>query len=188
MSNSTITREYGSVAKLLHWLIAIFILVEYLIGSTLDMSDLKQVHIQIGFIIFILVVIRIIWRITHGSQYPSQSQQLTKLNQKMATAGHHLMYLLMFVLPVTGICLVVSKGHPFFLFCFKVGPFMSPLEPDTRHLIKEIHDLLANALVFMALLHALAAIAHQFLKNIPILSSMLPKCVTNFIHGGNKRG
>ncbi len=188
MSNNTTIREYGSVAKVLHWLVASLILVEYLIGSTLDMSDLKQVHIQIGFMIFVLVVIRIVWRITHKAQYPMQSEQLTKLNQKMATAGHHLMYLLMFVLPVTGICLVVSKGNPFFVFCLKVGPFMSPLDHDTRHLIKEVHDLLANALVFMALLHALAAIAHQFLKNIPILTSMLPRCVTKLINGGNKRG
>lgn len=177
--NDLIITEYSSVAKSIHWLVAGFILVEYLIGSTLDMSGLKQLHIQIGFIIFLLVLFRIVWRITH--KYPAQSPQLTKLNQKIATAGHHLMYLIMFILPLTGICLVVSKGNPFLIFGISVGPLMSPLPHEERHFIKQIHDLLANGLVFMALLHALAAISHQFLNNVPILSRMLPRCIAKFI-------
>lgn len=174
-----IQQGYSRVAKSLHWLIALLIFSEYFIGITIDNTGWKWLHFQVGSVILVLVLCRIIWRVTHT--YPAMDASLSRVNKMMAHAGHHTLYLLMFLLPVSGLTLVFTKGVPLDLLGIHFDPLMEPLSYHKRHTIKEVHEYMANGIFYLALLHALAAIGHQFIHKTPILSRMLPKSWSKFI-------
>ena len=64
--------QYGPTAKLFHWLIVALLIVQYLIGWL--MPDLHRgmkpgvpmtLHISFGLLILVLIVLRLVWRLTH---------------------------------------------------------------------------------------------------------------------------
>lgn len=177
-------KRYDSTARGLHWLIAIFIVSEYLIGLNIDtFSNFKWLHIQLGLIILLLVFMRVYWRITH--QYPKMDSSLSRHNQIFAKIGHELMYLLMLLIPLLGLALLITKGKPINIFGFNVPAMIEPIERPIRIVIKKTHVYLAHAIIFMASFHALAALLHQFVHNRPILSRMLPKKIADIIESKN---
>jgi cytochrome b561 len=64
--------QYGTTAKLLHWLIVALLMVQYSIGWL--MPDLHRnmkpgaamtFHISFGIVILVLIVLRFAWRLGH---------------------------------------------------------------------------------------------------------------------------
>src|SRR5260221_11136789 len=64
--------QYGTTAKVFHWLIVALLLVQYLIGWL--MPDIHRgmkpgvamaFHVSIGTTILVLIVLRLAWRLTH---------------------------------------------------------------------------------------------------------------------------
>lgn len=176
MSNSNI---YSSTAKTLHWLIAAVIFLEYFIGITLDATHLKWLHIQLGCFLLILVVVRVIWRISH--QYPDFPSQITGINKLFAKIGHLILYFLMLAIPVTGLVLIITKGVTINIFGIDIPPLMSAMAKPERHVIKSVHWYLATMIFYFAVFHALIAFMHEFLNKTPSLSRMLPECLAKYI-------
>lgn len=175
-------KRYDAVARGLHWVIAIFIIAEYLIGLNIDTFDsFKWLHIQLGLIILILVLVRIYWRITHN--YPKMDTSLSRANQIIAKSGHEIMYLLMLIIPLLGLALIITKGKTINIFGFNIPAIIEPVERSIRLIIKKAHIYLAYTIIFMASMHALAALLHQFVHHRPILSRMLPKKIADIIEG-----
>ena len=56
--------SYGKFAKFLHWTMATLILLNYILGLTLEKSNLYNFHKQTGLTILVLLIIRVIWRLT----------------------------------------------------------------------------------------------------------------------------
>ena len=165
--------EYSPTAKVLHWLVAFCIISEYLIGVTIDMTKWKWLHFQLGSLLLVLVVIRVLWRITH--RYPELDPAIVGWNKKLAKSAHHLLYLLMLVTPLVGLVLLFTKGQPVSLLGIPIAALMEPMAKAERHQLKEVHSLLANAIFYLALAHALAAFYHQFIEHVPSLARMLPR-------------
>ena len=171
--------EYNTTAKILHWLIGGLILGEWLIGATLDMTNLKMLHIQIGALILVLVIIRLAWRLAFG--HPAMDPSLSKFNVLAVIVGHLFLYFLMFMVPLLGLLLVFTKGVPITLLGLHFDALVAqPWSHDTRHFIKEVHSLCAATLVGTALVHGLAAIVH-YIKNKTILQRITPRCIMNLI-------
>lgn len=170
---------YSSTAKILHWLIAAVIFLEYFIGITLDATHLKWLHIQLGCFLLILVVVRVIWRISH--QYPDFPSQITGINKLLAKIGHLILYFLMLAIPLTGLVLIITKGVTINIFGIDIPPLMSAMAKPVRHVIKSVHWYLATMIFYFAVFHALIAFMHEFLNKTPSLSRMLPECLAKYI-------
>lgn len=167
--------EYNGVSKFLHWSMAILIFAEWCIGATLDYTEWSSLHFQIGTIILLLVVLRIVWKVI--TPQPAMDSSLTKLNQLAASMGHGVLYLLMILVPALGLTLLYVKGSPVNLLGFDIPKLIStPWTHDSRHLVKEIHSFFAAVLVSFAGLHGLIAIVH-YIRHKTILQRMLPKCM-----------
>jgi cytochrome b561 len=175
--------RYDSVTRGLHWLLAFLIIAEYLIALVMDDFGIKWLHLQIGYCILGLVILRIIWKLTHKA--PPMDSSLTRLNQILAHSGHGVMYLLMLIIPLLGVTLVVIRGMPFNVFGISIEPLMNPLVKATRHNIKQVHEYLAHTLIILVSMHALVALLHQFVLGHPILSRMLPEKLANIIENKN---
>lgn len=190
--------RYTKTAVVLHWLIAIFIFGMFALGwymSDLPKEAPKQMaydlfdwgiytwqlaepaaprsfyfnlHKSIGITILALVLIRILWRITHRP--PALLSTYKACERKLATGIHHLLYLLMVVLPISGIIMAsYSKyGIKWFGIPFIKGLGNSPI----REIYKEAHEIIGIVILVVIGLHVLGALKHKFIDKDDTLKRM----------------
>jgi cytochrome b561 len=171
---------YGAVAKALHWLSALLILGAWLLGQTLDWfpksmeEGLQLAHVWSGLGVLTLLAARLAWRFSGPMPDPIPSA-LDPWLARAATAGHLLLYGLLLAVPVAGIVLCFARGEP--LSLFGLVEIASPWARDRAFArsVREVHELLANAILLAAALHAAAALAHHYLLGDATLRRMLPQ-------------
>ena len=171
--------HYTKTAKALHWLMAILFfgllaLGFYMPDLPLSPEKLKLYswHKWAGVTAFLLVWLRLFWRVTHRP--PALPVSMPKTMQLAAHAGHFLLYVLMIAIPRSGWLMSSAKG--FQTVWFGVLPI-----PDLLDKNKELGDLLKNVhaslnLLFVAVIvgHIGAALKHHFIDKDDILKRMLP--------------
>ena len=179
--------RYGTVAMTLHWVIALGILVQIVMG--LGMAHLAipiglkfklyQLHKSIGITVLFAVVLRVLWRLTHT--YPALPEAMPALERRAATGAHLALYGFMLGLPLTGWALVSVSPYniPTVLFGLIPWPDLPVLStmPDKNTadaVAGFIHSRLAWVLAALVGLHVLAALRHQFVLRDGILRRMLP--------------
>ena len=91
-----------------------------------------------------------------------------------ALSVHVLIYALLLMVPVGGIVLQFARGQS--LPLFGLYEIASPWARDRTlaGLVKNVHELLAHALLILASLHALAALVHHYVLKDDTLRRMLP--------------
>jgi cytochrome b561 len=81
----------------------------------------------------------------------------------------------MAAVPLLGVLAAFARGRPLDLGVLQIAsPFVGGLARPTRHLIKELHEFAANALIAVAFAHAAAALWHHYIRKDGIMSRMLP--------------
>ncbi len=183
---------YGSVAKALHWLVALFVLVDYISvyfkywftedGSMVNMLAL-HVHVAVGVSVGGVVALRVLWRLTSCVPAPLIEHKLELLTAKIA---HAALYFLMIAMPLTGY--LFSKTVPDFgLFTLPVfgetglGQWLVndmglALNEDIRNPMRTLHRDIGGRYVFwiLILVHVAAALYHHFVRRNNTLVRMLP--------------
>lgn len=179
--------RYDTVSQALHWATAILVLIAFIYGpggpelriySPLRDFD-RQLHETLGLCVFVLVLIRICWRIffTTKPEPPPMPRWMTIA----AASVQGTLLLLLFALPFTAVAGAWLEGHPLTL----LGGIEIPPALDAAHdfgkTIANIHGWLGDAVVWIAGGHAAAAIYHHFYRKDDILVAMLPKWFTAHI-------
>ncbi len=176
LKNNFMIDSYGSIAKFLHWMIALLIVTNYILGITLDDTGFRfiTIHKQLGLTILFLVVLRILWRVC--SRYPNMAGELSLFEKFAAKSGHMVLYVLMLAIPVFGILMVEAKGYPL-QFCglFNIPVLVSPQTHSVSHQLKLVHEYLAHTIIIFAAFHALFALYHHFISKDSVLLRMLPR-------------
>ena len=126
-----------------------------------------------GLRILLLLVVRLVWRFADPPPRPEQ----TPLGPWLDLAGrvvHYALYTLLVVVPVAGIILQFARGDA--LSIFGLYEIASPWSKDRAFAsaVAGVHELLANALVTLAALHAVAALIHHWVLRDRTLTRMLP--------------
>lgn len=195
MSNTT---RYTKTAVVLHWLIAICIFGMFALGwymSDLPKEAPKQIaydlfdwgiytwqlseeasprtfyfnlHKSLGVTIFALIIIRILWRLTHKP--PALLASYKAWERKLATGAHHLLYLLMVALPLSGVIMATySKyGIKWFGAEFIKGLDNTPM----RELFKEVHEVIGVIILLVLVLHIVGALKHKLIDKDDTLKRM----------------
>ena len=88
--------------------------------------------------------------------------------------AHYALYMLLVAAPVAGIVLQFARGDalPVFGLFDVVSPW--PADKSFARSVKDVHEILANALVILAALHATAALVHHWVFRDRTLVRMLP--------------
>lgn len=130
-------------------------------------------HMMLGLAIILALVVRFLWR-EYDRLPPPVPTRFGPLLDRVATATHWLLYLLLGAVPVVGIVLQFARGGA--LPLFGIVDIPSPMVPDQQFArsIREVHELLANLLMIVAVLHALAALVHHWVFKDRTLKRMLP--------------
>jgi cytochrome b561 len=193
--NST---RYTKIAILLHGLIALGIFVMFALGwymseipkdaakqAGFDLFDLGvytwqlsevasprtfyfNLHKSIGLTLLALIALRVLWRITHRP--PAMLASYKAWERKLATGTHHLLYLLMIAVPVSGLIMAINSKYGVMWFGFD---FITGLDnKNLRDFFKETHEIAGVIFAAFIILHIVGALKHKFIDKDDTLKRM----------------
>jgi cytochrome b561 len=170
--------QYGTTAKVFHWLIVVFLIAQYLIGWLMpDLHrDMKPgaamtFHASIGMTILILIVSRLAWRMTHPVAPESSLAPWQRLTSE---AVHWLLYALVLATTITGWLFASFRGWSMSLFFLAPMPMLGSDNPAAGKVIDGLHQAMEWALLVMVGLHVAAALVHIFVYRNRVMQRMLP--------------
>jgi cytochrome b561 len=182
---SIATQDYGPVAKTLHWLTVLFVVIAWMLGTFGD--ELAEgsardsgllIHIWIGLTILVIAFVRIPWRITNPppKTLPTEfGKWLVEWTDPVSRVMHYVLYGLLVLVPLVGIALQFARGHSLPLFGLAEIPSPWVADKAFAHSVKEVHEVLANLLVILAAFHMVAALVHHIVFGDNTLRRMLPR-------------
>jgi cytochrome b561 len=171
--------SYDPVARIVHWLVAVLVAIVVGLGwaiagaprETGSRERLLLLHRSVGVLILALMVFRALWRIGHPP--PPLPAGFSRLEALAAHVSHALLYLLLFVMPLSGVLNAAAAGHPVSVFGLVAIP---PLPENDRLSQAAIAMHLAGQFLAYALvaLHVAAALMHRIVRRNGIFERMLP--------------
>ncbi|MBB5501202.1 cytochrome b/b6 domain-containing protein [Paraburkholderia sp. MM5384-R2] len=176
---SSATR-YGSIAQFLHWCTAIVVLVTFMYGpggseqrvySSVHEFD-RRLHETLGLCVFALTLVRLLWRAYDARL---ETPPVSRWMAVMATTVRWMLYLLLLALPLTAISGAWLEGHPLTLIGgYDIPPLLSSSH-EAGSALATLHAWLGDAIMWLAGLHAFAAIFHHAFLKDDVLIAMLPR-------------
>jgi len=175
--------SWGTLAKLLHWMVAALVFLQMALGwaaVTWRLSptklDLFVFHKSIGMLVLLLMIVRVAWRTVNTA--PSLPADMRPLEQRSAHASHLLLYLLLLFMPLTGWIVTSAANIPFRMFwLIPLPPIVAPDKP-TADAAASMHLVLFVVLSLLLALHVAAALRHHFFRHDDVLARMLPGAVS----------
>ena len=172
--------QWGSISKLLHWLVVLLILAMAWIGLT--MGDLPNgpdkiatyaLHKSIGITILVLVLLRLGWRLYAGA--PAPVPGTPSWQDRIASLTHWALYALLLAMPISGWVVNSSSGFPLQWFGLVNLPAIVGRDQELHELAETIHETLFWILITLVVLHAAAAFYHHLFQRDATLARMLPR-------------
>ncbi len=178
MSTFNSENSYGWVSILLHWSMALLFVGMYLLGDymvDLDYYDpwyhrAPDIHKAVGILLVGFMLFRFAWnRLQSRPTELSDKPVLIKL----ARAAHNLFYLIVLMLFISGYLISTAKGKGIDVFEILTLPALLPENAERGELAGDVHEILANIFLLLALMHAAAALHHHFIVKDFTLRRML---------------
>ena len=172
--------RYGGVAQALHWIVAILVLVAFIYGpggseervySPARDAD-RQLHETLGLLVFSVTILRVIWRMLSDRPDPLMVPRWMGIASSLVQGA---LYGLLFAVPLTAVAGAWLEGHSLTLLGNVPIPPLLPESHELGERVAEFHTWLGDAIMWLAGLHALAAIYHHFVLRDGVLLSMLPR-------------
>ncbi|CCE95658.1 Cytochrome b561 homolog 1 [Sinorhizobium fredii HH103] len=173
---------FGTVTIVLHWTIALLILGLLLIGFVMRRTEidpalqfsLYQWHKSFGFTALGAGLVRAIWWLVERSPRPVPG--LRPLEHVAARETHRILITLGFLTPLAGwaVASASTLNIPSFYFNIIVIPHLPLPQSDSSEAFWAFtHALLAYAMLALVVVHAAAALYHQFIRGDAVLMRML---------------
>lgn len=168
---------YGSVAKALHWLIAIGIF--WLIYLGLEQSgmergpaklELRAFHGSVALLVLVFMTVRLVWRLVNDvPAHPAGTPRWQRLSARLVHWG---IYVAVFVQLLSGPITVATGGKPVPFF----GLFSIPLpiaeDHDNHEFWEEIHEFTWKIVAALLIVHVVAALYNHFVAKNDVLKRM----------------
>lgn len=175
---------YGTVQKLLHWVMFLLLATQFVVGYAIDRADelldgtvvrlfggddaVVLVHVLLGVTLLALASIRLLWRRTVG--LPAWAETLSSIERRIAHRVERTLYLMMFLIPSTGLALVFLSGED-----WDIGgrEWDAPLELIDDDVLLGAH-IITHVVFFVAFaIHVGLVLKHQFVDRDRLLDRML---------------
>jgi len=174
--------EWGWVTRALHWFVALAVfgmIAAGLYAKSRDVStvagDLSyfrviDVHKSLGLLIILLMAFRALWRLSERT--PRAPAGLPAWEVVLARVTHLLLYVGLFLIPVSGFLWATAYGEPVRFFGLKL-PGLMHLRGAEATLARHVHVLAAFALIAVVTLHFTGALKNHFVGRNDVLHKML---------------
>jgi cytochrome b561 len=170
--------QYGTTAKVFHWVIVALLVVQYLFGwlmPDIHRGDKPGVgmtfHLSIGLTILVLIVLRFAWRLTHPVAPESSLAPWQRLGSE---AMHWLLYIVVLATTLTGWLFASFRGWGVTFFYLVPMPMLAAENAAAGKIIDGLHQAAEWTLLVLIGLHIATALAHLFIYSDRIMQRMLP--------------
>ncbi|RUO20895.1 cytochrome B [Aliidiomarina iranensis] len=167
---------YALSARVMHWAMALLLLSMIFAGLAMVQSlqpwhlTLLGLHKSFGVIALLAVIVRLIIRLRNAT--PALPDSIPAMQKRIAHASHWLLYAAMFAMPLSGYFMQNAAGRPVAVFDWFTLPALLPESLPLYGFFREMHALVAWALIALLLIHIAAALHHGLVKRDGVLQSM----------------
>jgi cytochrome b561 len=174
-------RPFDGLTMALHWLTVVLVLALFASAWLREIAEdhhsavpaaLLQAHRSFGVTVWIVTVLRLVWRLTQASLPPFPAH-MTALHRAAVKLSEYGLYALLLIQPTTGLLAEVFGGRPFAVFLWRIPPLV-PRDALLRTALHSVHEFGAWTLAALALSHAAAALFHHFVLRDDVLECMAP--------------
>ena len=169
--------RYDSNTIFLHWLTTLIVFYQFISAEFWsyfprpERHFLILSHMSLGFVLAIVLAIRILWRSSFGIKIPEAGNTIW---DRGARALHVLLYVLLAAQMPLGFFTRWTDNQPLDVFGLAIPSPIGTCSKWTGNFIDQIHDI--NAWIIMALVgvHGIAALTHYYLWRDGVLQRMIP--------------
>ena len=173
------TERFGLVAIILHWVIALTVIGLFALGLyMLELSYydplykvLPFVHKSVGLLLIVLLLARIVWKITTVQPNPVSGR--TPFEIAAAKLVHFGLDAIILLIIFSGYLIPTAKGAGISVFGWFEVPASITSIPVQEDSAGSIHRYLAYLVVALSVLHAAAALKHHIINKDNTLRRML---------------
>lgn len=185
MQLKQINNQYDQLSKLFHWSTAIAVVAAFvlspgnfgrLIHDGIDPGTQTSIvwHESLGVTVFCLTLLRLIWVAVRPAR---PKLEMLKWMRLVSRLTHFSLWALLLALPIAALLALGSESNPLTLLGgLRVAklPFIENSYLAGLLDWGDFHKLLGTVIIWLAGIHALAALFHHFILKDKVLSSMLP--------------
>jgi cytochrome b561 len=172
-------QQFGLITKLLHWLSAMVIFGLFAVGYwmvDLDYySEWYQTaphwHESIGMLLLITTIARLMWRTINTK--PAAIETHTIVVQRSSAIVHVILYLVLFLMMLSGYLIPTADDRVISVFTWFDVPSLGQLFANQEDVAGTIHKYGAYSIIFIATIHALAALKHHLIDKDATLIRMI---------------
>lgn len=177
MHNTLLHPRYDLFTRLLHWLLAVLLVVVFGLGLWLDglgLFDSRQAlaslwHTSLGVLAGLLMLLRLFWR----WRQPAAPAIGSRLEQHLARLVQGGLYGLVLLAVCSGYLLATGSGRVLEWFGVVSVPALLSLDAAALANIRDLHGISVWLLAALSGLHLLAVLKHQLLDRQPLWKRML---------------
>jgi cytochrome b561 len=171
--------QFGSVAKFIHWTVALIIICLLFVGffmGDLPNAPIKgqvyNLHKLFGLTILSLMILRLLWR--WSNPVPVLPNTMHTWERWLEKTVKFCLYAALFAMPITGWIFSTAADHAPHL-----GSLMLPApgigkSKAVAGLFSEMHTILGWTIIVLLCLHIAGALKHHFINKDNILRRMMP--------------
>lgn len=172
-------RQYGAIAILMHWSVAILIIGLFAMGIWMRglgyydswYQTAPLLHKSLGLLVFFLLLFKLIWRVYDPAPAPEANLKIWE--RRLSKLVHGVLYLLPFIIIVSGYLIATADDNKVAFFeLFELPPLFKAFEHQ-EDIAGEVHEILSWVTIAIVALHALAAFKHHLIDKDATLSRML---------------
>ncbi len=170
--------KYSRVAMFLHWSTVALVFALYAIGWYMvelpkgpARGEAFSLHKSLGMTVFLLTAFRLVWRLCVTP--PALPTTIARWQRMLATAIHHLFYVLLFMQPLMGYLSSAFSPYPSSYFGIPL-PDWSEHRPQWNEQFTELHVAGSVGLLIVIALHVLGALSHLATPGDRLFRRMLP--------------
>ena len=178
-THRTLGREYYDTPTLIfHWLTVLLVVLLFgtsLVWNYLTPHDrfwrplMESTHVSLGILFALLIVVRVIWRLTGSRRLPAEAGISGVLSRLM----YGLLYVLLVAEAGLGFVLRWAQGEDFSFFGLFSMPALLARNRPLAHQLEDWHNWVGWAIVILSLGHAAAALVHHYVLKDQVLGRML---------------
>jgi cytochrome b561 len=169
--------RYSGAIRTFHWLTVTLVLAAYVLSKgdryslySAEADGLRRIHEMLGVLAFVVVVLLLLWRLIDGTPAKRPMPQWMAAAAKLVRFA---LYALLIAIPATAAVGTWLEGLPVTLPGFDIASQIAKAR-GLGQLIMEIHITLGNAILWVAGVHAAAALFHHFYLRDGVFKSMAP--------------
>jgi cytochrome b561 len=173
--------SWGTISRSLHWILGLAIIGMIAYGwwmnhysPRVDRFFYRSIHADIGYLVLLLTVIRLIWRSVNRT--PEMPGDIPRWLTIAARVNHWALYLVTITVAMLGWAMSGArppdKNYASFFGWFNVPQFTSP-DKVAAGAYEDRHILFAYVLLALIVLHIAAAVWHHFIRRDHVAMRMI---------------